>query len=412
MTTTSSGAPSPAEAAALAAARSRFPGALAQSYIDVASRGLMPGDLPQLAFDHLQARVAGRADKQLYFRIVEDARTEVARLLNVGAHEIATTRNVTDGLNMVANALEWQAGDEVILCSAIEHPANLYVWRNLAPLGVEVRDLPAVNGEFPVEALEAALARCRRPRLVSLSATSFVPGFRADLDRIAASCRAAGALLVVDGAQAVGITHLDLARTPVDALAFSTQKGLCSLYGLGFLYVREAVAEPLKPRYLSRFGIDLDGHEADYDAGPLRLQKGALRFELGNPNFLGALLVGHSTRLINEVGTQAIDRHVTALASRLAEGLIELGAPVRRPVQGSIANIVSIESQQGPAPAGLLHAHLKSRSVHAALRRDVVRFSFHLYNVQEDVDAALRACGAWLAQNGDRLKVRSAAVHA
>ena len=390
---------------AFAAARARFPGALSQSYIDVASRGLLPGDLPQLAYDHLQKRVLGHADKKAYFEIVETARRGVARLLNAQTHEIATTRNVTDGLNMVANSLVWEDGDEVFLCSGVEHPANLYVWRNLEALGVKVHDLPAANGQFPVEALEAALAKSRRPRLVALSATSFVPGFRANLDRVGASCRSVGALLVVDGAQAVGITHLDVATMPIDALAFSTQKGLCCLYGMGFLFVREAVAAQMKPRYLSRFGIDMTGtHEADYDTGPIELQRGALRFELGNHNFLASLLVGHTLDLINGLGTPAIDRHVTTLGSRLAEGLIAAGAPVRVPLPGAQANIVSIESRQGVTPVGLLHEHLKSCNVHAALRRNVVRFSFHFYNVKSDVDAALDACKHWLSQHGDKLR--------
>lgn len=395
----------PVEARAFEAARARFPGALSQSYLDVASRGLMPADLPQLAYDHLQQRVFGRADKKAYFETVEVARRGVARLLNAQAHEIATTRNVTDGLNMVANALDWRAGDEVFVCSGVEHPANLYVWRNLEALGVKVRDLPAEEGQFPVEALEEALQRSPRPRIVAVSATSFVPGFRADLDRIGAACHAAGAHLIVDGAQAAGISHIDMERMPIDALSFSTQKGLCCLYGMGFLYVREKFATRLVPRYLSRFGIDMSGtHEADYDAGPIRLQRGALRFELGNHNFLASLLVGRTLELINELGTQAIDRYVTSLATRLAEGLVAAGAPVRVPRSGARANIVAIESQRGAEPVDQLHQHLKASNVHAALRRNVVRFSLHFYNVEADVDAALSACTRWLRHNGDTLR--------
>lgn len=395
----------PAQVLAFEAARARFPGALAQSYIDVASRGLLPGDIPQVAFDHLQQRVLGRADKKAYFQSVERARAGVAKLLNAQPHEIATARNITDGLNMVANALDWKPGDEVFFCSGVEHPANLYVWRNLEPLGVKVRDFPAQDGQFPVEAVEQALRGTHRARMLAVSATSFVPGFRADLDRIGAACRAAGVHLVVDGAQSVGITHLDMAATPVDALALSTQKGLCSVYGMGFLYVREGFARKLAPRYLSRFGVDMSGtHEADYDPGPIRLQRAALRFELGNHNFLASTLVAHTLDLINGLGTQAIDRHVTALATRLADGLVAAGAPVRTPRPGGRANIVSIESARGPGPVAQLHKHLQECNVAAALRRNVVRFSFHLYNAQPDVDAALAACTEWLDRSGDTLR--------
>ncbi len=401
----SASALTPAETLAFETARARFPGALSQSYIDVASRGLMPADIPQLAYDHLQQRVLGRADKKAYFESVEVARRGVARLLNAQPHEIATARNITDGLNMVANAFDWKAGDEVFFCSGVEHPANLYVWRNLERIGVKVRDFPSDDGQFPVEAVEQALKGAHRARMLAVSGTSFVPGFRADLDRIGAACRAAGVHLVVDGAQCVGITHIDVARTPSDAIALSTQKGLCSVYGMGFLYVRDSFAERLSPRFLSRFGVDMSGtHEADYDNGPITLQRGALRFELGNHNFLAATLVGRTLELINGLGTQAIDRHVTSLASRLADGLIEAGAPVRTPRAGGRANIVSIESARGAEPVAQLQKHLKECNVQAALRRNVVRFSFHFYNAEPDVDAALAACREWLGRSGGTLR--------
>jgi selenocysteine lyase/cysteine desulfurase len=267
-----------------------------------------------------------------------------------------------------------------------------------------VRDFPAVEGEFPTEAVVEALQGRHQARAVSVSGTSFVPGFRAELDRLGAACGAAGARLVVDGAQSTGVTHLDMARMPVDALAMSTQKGLCSVYGMGFLYVRKAFAETLSPRYLSRFGVDMSAtHEADYDAGPVKFQRAALRFDLGNYNFLGATLAADTLDLLNALGTAAIDRHVTALATRLADNLRESGAPVRAAAPGRRANIVCIESRQGAGPVADLQKYLKERNVQAALRRNVVRFSFHFYNHVADVEAAEAACTGWLRKHAQTL---------
>jgi selenocysteine lyase/cysteine desulfurase len=209
---------------------------------------------------------------------------------------------------------------------------------------------------------------------------------------------------VVDGAQSAGITHFDLSRTPIDALAISTQKGLCSLYGMGFLYVRGEFAEELAPRYLSRFGVDIPAtHEADYSPGPLKYKRGAHRFDLGNYNFLAATLVVDTLELLNQLGTAAIDRHVSSLAAQLADSLIDIGAPVRASAPARRANIVCIESRQGAQPLAGLHSHLKECNVHAALRRNVLRFSFHFYNNMGDVEAAQAACGTWLRQHGDTL---------
>jgi cysteine desulfurase/selenocysteine lyase len=404
MSATYSPALTEAEARAFEAARARFPGALTQSYIDVASRGLMPGNAPQLAHDHLMDRVHGRADKKAYFETVERARAGIARLIGARSDEIAITKNISDGLNMVATAIDWRAGDEVFLCSGVEHPSNIYVWRNLEKLGVKVRDFTAADGEFPTDAVIQALEGRHQARVVTVSGTSFVPGFRADLERLGAACRAAGAHLVVDGAQTTGITHVDMERMPVDAFAMSTQKGLCSVYGMGFLYVRTEFAQALSPRYLSRFGVDISAtHEADYDPGPVNYQRGALRFDLGNYNFLAAALAVDTLDLLSGLGTSAIDRHVTALAGGLAERLREAGAPVRGAAPGRRANIVCIESSQGPGPVAQLQRHLKECNVQAALRRNVVRFSFHFYNNAGDVQAAEAACTSWLRKNAQTL---------
>ena len=384
-------------AASLQAARALFPGASAQAYIDVASRGLMLASAPQTAYDHLQQRVLGKADKAAYFAVVEAAREGVARLLNCQPDEIAITKNVSDGLNLIATAIDWQPGDEVLVCPGIEHPNNLYAWRNLESRGVSVRELAAQHGELSVEAVRQVLQGRHRVRVLTVSGTSFIPGSRIDLDSLGALCQAQGVYLVVDGAQTIGITHIDLARTPVDAMAMSTQKGLCSVYGMGFLYVRKSLAQTLRPQSLARFGVDIPAtHEADYDTGPIVFQQGARRFDLGNYNFLAATLVKESLDVLNRIGTPAIDAHVTRLAEKLAAGLDAMGAPVHQPRSGRWANIVCVQSRSGPAAAAALQAHLKASHVQAALRRNTVRFSFHLYNNDADVDAALAAAEAWM----------------
>lgn len=381
-------------------ARDLFPGASGQTYIDVASRGLMLANAPQQAYDHLQLRVSGRADKTAYFTLAEAARTGIAHLLNCHPDEISITKNVSEGLNFVANAIDWQDGDEVLVCPGIEHPNNLYTWRNLEPRGVIVRYLPSPNGELSIDAVRQVLAGKHCARVLAVSATSFIPGSRIDLDTLGEVCRAHDVLLVVDGAQSVGVSHIDLGKTSIDAMAMSTQKGLCAAYGMGFLYVRQSLARTLRPQSLARFGVHVSAsHEADYDAGPIVLQPGARRFDLGNYNFLAALLVKNSLDVLNDIGTAAIDRHVTRLAQALADGLEALGATVHRPACGRRANIVCVPSNNGPAAAAALQSHLEARKVRVALRRNFVRFSFHLYNNDDDVAAALNAAQGWLKQH-------------
>jgi selenocysteine lyase/cysteine desulfurase len=169
--------------------------------------------------------------------------------------------------------------------------------------------------------------------------------------------------------------------------------------------VRADFADQLTPRYLSRFGVDIPAtHEADYSLGPVKYQRGAQRFDLGNYNFLAATLVADTLKLLNELGTPAIDRHVTSLATRLAEQLAGVDAPVRIPAPGRRANIVCIESRRGAQSLADLHRHLQECNVQAALRRNVLRFSLHFYNSTGDVEAVQAACQSWLRKHGDSLR--------
>jgi cysteine desulfurase/selenocysteine lyase len=380
-----------------AAFRARFPGTADQVYLDVASRSLMPASALEIALAHLQERVQGRVDKHRYFEVVEEARSRFARLIGAQPCEIALTKNVSEGLNIVASAIQWRAGDEVVLCSAIEHPNNVYAWRNQEPRGAHITDLPADEGEFPLDAVIARLRSAKPPRVVAVSATSFRPGFRTDLQTLGTECHRAGALLVVDGAQSVGVTHLDVSSMNISALAVSTQKGLCALYGMGFLYVQRALAETLRPAQLARFGVEISAtHEADYDSGPIAFRQAALRFDLGNYNFLAARLVNDSLALLETCGTAAIDVHVTGLADQLAQELAAAGLPVLSPRNGPRSHIVCL-GMSGPEPAASLQRYLANDRVQAAVRGRTVRFSIHAYNNVQDIRCAAESAGGWLS---------------
>jgi cysteine desulfurase/selenocysteine lyase len=377
--------------------RNLFPGALESTYLDVASRGLMPEAAVAIAQDHIRHRILGTADKAKYFEAIETARSLFAELIGANAIEIAITKNVSEGLNIVATGLPWRAGDEVIVCSELEHPNNCYAWRNLERLGVKVVDVPSDKGLMPIEAIVARLSA--RTRVVAVSSVTFRPGFRTDLASLGSACRKSGTLLVVDGAQSVGITHIDVRDSDIDVLAVSCQKGLCSLYGMGFLYVRQKVAQAMSPAYLARFSVDIEKtHEADYDSGPIRYRQAALRFDVGNYNFLAAELTVNALTTLLGVGTKAIDAHVTRLAGALSDRLRHLGAELIAAPPEAIANMVCVDLTQAAlmARGKEVQSGLKAMSVAAAVRGKFARFSFHLYNDDQDVALAADAMKTFL----------------
>src|SRR5690606_5433772 len=133
------------------------------------------------------------------FERTERSRERFAALINARPDEVTFTKNTSEGINMVAGAIPWQRGDNMILCAALEHPNNVYAWLHLQRLGVEVRMLPDEQGSMPVEAMIAAMDD--RTRLVTASTVSFTPGFRTDVAALGRACRARGAIFLVDAAQ-------------------------------------------------------------------------------------------------------------------------------------------------------------------------------------------------------------------
>ena len=381
-----------------------FPGARDQVYFDCAARGLLPRRSRAAIDAMLDRRMDGSTDKESSFGIVERVRAGFARMINAEPDEIAMTKNVSEGLNAIAAALDLKPGDNVITCPALEHPNNVYPWLHLRErLGVEVRTVAPRDGHIPVDAIQAAMDG--RTRCVAVASVSFSPGFRTDLAPLGRACRANGTFFLVDGVQSLGIVDTDVRALDIDGLAVSTQKGLLGLYGMGLLYCRRDLAERMRPVYLARFGVDLgDAHEASMGSDNYRLMPGARRFDLGNHNYTAAAAAAESIDLLNDIGTRAIEAHVGALTRRLGQGVLDLGLPIAGGAPGPHLTSLLCIGRHGAGghdstddgEMADLSAWLKENRVQHSIRRGLIRMSLHLYNTDADVDRVLDLAGAWL----------------
>jgi cysteine desulfurase / selenocysteine lyase len=393
----------PVEELALTGARSHFPALERWTYMDISGRSVLSREVRAAIDAHLDDRMLnGAADKAQYFDLVERTRARFAQLIGAAAEEITYTKNISEGLNMIATGMPWCPGDNVVLCAELEHPNNVYAWLNLRRVGVDVRVVPQRDGHIPVDALVARMDA--RTRLATVSTVTFAPGFRTDVDALGEVCRKRDVLLLVDAAQSVGILHTDVSASNIDALAVSSSKGLLGLYGLGFMYCRREWAERLQPAYLARFGVDLgDAHEASIGGYDFQLASGARRFDLGNFNFLATAAVDASMQQLLAWGTRNIERHVVTLSHALARGFLDLGLPVAGGEPGPhLAQIVTVGHMSADQYAtgddlyNKLYAHLVDNRVKLSIRRGMLRFSLHVYNSMEDVARVLELTRTFL----------------
>lgn len=371
-------------------------------YLDVAARAPLPERSRRAGADMLAAQAAGAIDKDAWFALAERVRGQTAQLLNVGADEIAFTKNTSEGLNCVGAALRLGAGDEIVIASVIEHPNNIFPWLWQERRGGARRiDVASTANPHLEGAIIAAITE--RTKLVSVAAVDFATGRRTDLARLGRACREAGAFLLVDAAQSSGVLAEDLSSLPIDGWATATQKGLLGLYGQGLLYVRRPWIERLDPPSIARFSVELSAtHEAARPESDWRLASSARRFEVGNYNFAALAVQQASLQLLLEVGAAEIEARAMAAADALRSGLEALGVPMLDVPAGHRSHIVAVGDGLGDghdradsAWVQDLSRAFKEAQITHSLRRGALRLSAHAYVFPELTSRVLEVAARW-----------------
>ena len=309
---------------------------------------------------------------------------ELAAYLNATApQEIVPIFNTGFGVNSIAQSLPLRAGDNIAFCE-VEFPSNAYPWMSLERDGIEIRQVPAVNGGLTLDSLETRVDG--RTKLVAASAVQFFTGHRTDLVAIGGFCRERGILFFVDAIQSIGHMKFDVQSMNIDMLASGGQKSIMAPPGIGFMYVRDEVVETLSPRMIGCDSTRNYEHWMNYDTTPL---PGAARFKAGTPNISGMFGLLESLSLIKELGPENIDRHTAQLVDTSIEMLTRLGYEVitDRREHGPI---VTFKTGMSEKETDALIEHLASKMVSVVkhLSSDGVphlRLSFHCYNKEEEV---------------------------
>jgi selenocysteine lyase/cysteine desulfurase len=359
-------------------------------YLDNAARTPMATSVGEEVARYVDVARAEGARKSEWLDRVETVRERVAKFIGAERAEVAFTKNTSEGINLVAQSLQLPEGSNVIICPELEHAANVYPWVNLMHKGVRLKHVPARDGRVDLADIEARIDA--QTKVVTVSSVSFVSGARTDLRELSKLCRARGIFLMVDAAQSLGIVPTNVDELGVDALACSAQKGLLSVYGQGLLYCRKEWARTMHPPFLSRSSVDGAAHESDLgDLEHVVLCDGAIRFETGNPNFIGVFTLDRALDLLEEASPERIFAHVTYLASRLIAELKDSGHRVVTPESAEHrASIVVFEHAD---PEGLVR-RLQEHRIVVSARRGRVRISVHMMNNDADLDRLLSHIGS------------------
>lgn len=319
------------------------------AHLDIANKAPLPEPVRAAAVAFLREHAESAGDKDAWKAVAERLRAGLAALVRADPDEIAFVANTSAGLNLIARSLPLGPGDEVVVPRR-EHPNHLVAWLNLRRAGVEVRTVGTADGALDLAPLLAAIGPATR--VVAVSHVSYCTGARLDLARLSRACRDAGALLVVDGVQAVGIVDVDVRAAGVDAYVCGGQKGLMSLHGLGFLYCRRGLAERLSPVFAARSSLSVP----DPTRAALAFHPDARRFEHGNLNYAAVHALDAAVAMIRARGPTEIEARIAGLVDRILAGADRLGLAVSSPRRPSErAGIVTLRVPAAPDIAAALH---------------------------------------------------------
>lgn len=346
--------------------------------------------LNHAAISPLNSRTKGAVDRYLLNRsegtiddfpqivqISDNAKKGIGSLINAPAERIGFVNNTSDGLNILANGIEWKSGDRILL-NDMEFPANVVPFLNLKRLGVEIDFIKNMNGEITVDDIAAAITP--RTRLISISFVQFLSGFRSDLGAIGALCKQHGIIFCVDAIQGVGAAPIDVVSAQIDFLSCGTHKWLLSMMGFGFVYLTQEMQSRITQQSIGwtsnkHFFSELFNYRLEPDDT-------ARRYENGAQNNAGIVAVGESAALLNEAGITAIHSHLLRLTDLVISFADEKGIQLFSPREhAKRAGIVTIKV---PGAERIFDA-LNGKNIIISLREGKLRIAPHFYNSEDDI---------------------------
>ncbi len=319
-------------------------------------------------------------------KTVQETRELLANMIHARAEQIAFVMNTSDGLNIIAQGLDWQPGDRVLL-NDLEFPANAYPFLNLQRRGVEI-DMIKKNPLLKKEGAGAGYSitpedirshLTPRTKLVTISHVQFGTGAKADLTTIGKICRERNILFAVDAIQSLPHSFIDVERDNIDFLACGSHKWMMSGEGAGFIYASDRAIGCIHQASLGWTSID---DPFDFNLRPDELRTGAARFENGTLNFAGITALNASLKFFFEFGLKDIERNVLDLSGYFIDRLEQRGVEVITPSdEREHAGIVSFTFPD----AETVFERLQKQNIILSLRQGRLRVSPHFYNTEEEI---------------------------
>lgn len=328
-------------------------------------------------------------------RSYEESRETVRAFINASStKEVLFTRGTTTALNWVAKGfgdLVVEEGDEIYI-TPMEHHSNIVPWQQLALRKRATLKYLPLTEDAVVDMEKAKEIISEKGKILAICHASNVMGSIHSIPQLAELIHQVGGYIVVDGAQSVPHTKVDVQALNADFFAFSGHK-MCGPTGIGVLYGKQALLERMEP-------VEYGGEMIDfvYDETSTWTEL-PWKFEAGTPNIAGAIGLKAAIEYLQAIGMDEIERHEQKLMAHLMPQLSDIeGLSIYGPTDYTKRTGIVTFNLDGVHPHDLATAFdmegIAIRAGHHCAQPlmryldtpATARASFYFYNTKEDVD--------------------------
>ncbi len=361
------------------------------AYMNNASNAPMPFYSVKAMIDFLVECSENGPDSPMVLEDVErrmqEARKDIAKLINCQPEEVVFTQSTTEGVNFVANGLTFKKGENVIIRNGDhEHPANYIPWMRLKERAVNVRKLEIDdNGLFDLDKLEENIDS--RTRLVAISHALFNTGSILPAERVGKILAGKKVMFFLDAAQTVGCLPVDVKKLKCHFMAFTGSKWLCGPMGTGIFYCRKDASDELEPLQSGgESAFVVDSEKISHRNMPQKMQAGFR-------NWIGVVGLAASVRYITRIGVNSIRENNMQLANMLRQELTKLpNVALYGPEDENMRTSV-VSFNVGKHEAGDVVGKLEKNGIIFAKRdisrKRIIRASPHLFNQPYEIQKAI-----------------------
>ena len=366
--------------------RGQFPILAKKGYFNGCSYGPISLQVKAAIEEYIRIRLEQGARWDIYCDKLEDVRALLASLLQSPADDVSVSTSVSESLNCLMTALNFNEGRNKILVTDFDFPTTSQIMLAQAARGAELVRAQADDSGTMIPLSEYERLIDDQTLLVSIPLVCYRNGVWVDIEPIVEIARAHGALVLVDAYQGLGTRPFDVVKSGTDFLVGGCTKYLIGTSGVGFMYVRDSLGNALQPTATGWFAQE-NPHAMDiYHHLP---HASARRFESGTPNACGLFAAQAGLELLLEVGMETV-----------AERIARVNSLIKKAVDTHSWNLVTPRDRHGAMlairskDAPTLVQHLDARDIILTERDGNIRVASHFYNDASDVERLVAALEA------------------